>query len=92
MDIRVCGGQNTDCLLYTSGRYRFLSENMNTLFSAVVAGFRPCLLYTSILAFDDEQLLPTHQTPGPALVQVVDGTAYFTIGNAEADLSQGRCV
>ncbi len=44
----------------------------------------------TILAFDDEQLLPTHQTPGPALVQVVDGTAYFTIGNAEADLSQGR--
>ena len=44
----------------------------------------------TILAFDDEQLLPTHQTPGPALVQVVDGTAYFTIGNAEADLSQGH--
>lgn len=46
----------------------------------------------TILAFDDEQLLPTHQTPGPALVQVVDGTAYFTIGNAEADLSQGEAL
>ena len=32
----------------------------------------------TILAFDDEQLLPTHQTPGPALVQILDG--YFVQG------------
>lgn len=44
----------------------------------------------TILAFDDEQLLPTHQTPGPALVQVVDGTAYFTIGNAGSRFVPGR--
>lgn len=28
----------------------------------------------TILAFDSEQLLPTHQTPGPALIQILDGT------------------
>lgn len=44
----------------------------------------------TILAFDDEQLLPTHQTPGPALVQVVDGTAYFTIGNGGSRFVPGR--
>lgn len=46
----------------------------------------------TILAFDDEQLLPTHQTPGPALVQILDGTAYFTVGNEEVNLPQGKTL
>lgn len=46
----------------------------------------------TILAFDDEQLLPTHQTPGPALVQILDGTASFTVGNEEVNLTQGRTL
>ena len=46
----------------------------------------------TILAFDDEQLLPTNQTPGPALVQIRDGTAYFTGGNEEVNLPQGKTL
>lgn len=46
----------------------------------------------TILAFDDEQLLPTHQTPGPTLVQILDGTAYFTVGNKEVNLPQGKTL
>lgn len=46
----------------------------------------------TILAFDDQQLLPTHQTPGPALVQVLDGTAYVTLGNEEMNLPQGSVL
>lgn len=46
----------------------------------------------TILAFDDEQLLPTHQTPGPALVQIVDGTAYLTVGNSAINLKQEETV
>ena len=45
-----------------------------------------------ILAFDSEQLLPTHQTPGPALIQILDGTAYFTVGNEEVILPQGKSL
>ena len=44
------------------------------------------------LAFDSEQLLPTHQTPGPALIQILDGTAYFTVGNEEVILPQGKSL
>ena len=46
----------------------------------------------TILAFDSEQLLPTHQTPGPALIQILDGTAYFTVGNEEVILPQGKSL
>ena len=46
----------------------------------------------TILAFDSEQLLPTHQTPGPALIQILDGTAYFTVGNEEVNLPQGKSL
>lgn len=46
----------------------------------------------TILAFDDEQLLPTHQTPGPALVQVLDGTAFFTVGNDSMNVPQGQTL
>lgn len=46
----------------------------------------------TILAFDSGQLLPAHQTPGPALVQILDGTAYFTVENGEVDLPQGTAL
>ena len=46
----------------------------------------------TILAFDSEQLLPTHQTPGPALIQILDGTAYFTVGHEEVNLPQGKSL
>ena len=46
----------------------------------------------TILAFDSEQLLPTHQTPGPALIQILDGPAYFTVGNEEVILPQGKSL
>lgn len=46
----------------------------------------------TILAFDDEQLLPTHQTPGPALIQILDGTAYFTVGNDSFNVPQGKTL
>lgn len=34
----------------------------------------------------------THQTPGPALIQILDGTAYFTVGNEEVNLPQGKSL
>lgn len=46
----------------------------------------------TVLAFDDQQLLPTHQTPGPALIQILDGAAYFTVGNEEMEVQQGNVV
>ena len=46
----------------------------------------------TILAFDDEQLLPTQHQPGHPIFQGVAGTASYTNGNAEADLSQGEAL